>query len=276
MTDLLDTLSHPFVYRALFVGGAVSLAASLLGVVLVLKRFSLIGHGLADVGFASLAVGLTLGLSPFFVSLPVVAAAAVAIMVVSQRYGASGDVAIGMASTGALAAGVIVASRTSGFNVDVYNFMFGSILGLESADLVIAAALAALVCAAFVLFYNRIFLVCQDENFARAAGINVTFYHFLVALLTAMTVVVGMRMMGTLLISSLVIFPAVTARRLSTGFLGMVTTAAAVSVFCFLMGMALSLLLDWPTGASVVAVNVGLFLLVFVAGGARSVLGAKR
>ncbi len=263
MQQLQELIAHPFILRAVLVGALVSLSAALLGVVLVLKRYSLIGHGLADVGFASLTIGLALGLSPLFVSLPTVVAAAFLIMLVSQRYGASGDVAIGVASTGALALGVVVASQAKGFNIDVYNFMFGSVLSLSRTDLLITLALAVLVVAVFALFYNRIFLVCHDEVFAKAAGINVSFYHFLIAALTALTVVIGMRMMGTLLISSLIIFPAITARRLTRSFFGMMAAAAAVSVVCFVIGMGLSFLKDWPAGASVVIVNAIAFCLFY-------------
>ena len=266
METLLEALSFPFVLRALAVGMLVSLSAALLGVVLVLKRFSLIGHGLSDVGFASLTVGLVLGLSPLLFAGPAVVAAAIVMMFVSQRYGASGDVAIGVASTGALALGIIVAAAGPGINLDVHNYMFGSILSVDGNDVWLAAALAALVVAIFVLLHNRLFLVTFDEVFARAAGVNVSFYHFLISFLTALTVVVGMRMVGTLLISGLIIFPAVTARRLSVSFRGMVTTAGVVSLLGCMAGMAVSLISDWPAGASVVMVNILFFFLAVLWG----------
>ncbi|MDR0362755.1 MAG: metal ABC transporter permease [Planctomycetota bacterium] len=266
MDKAIEILSLPFVQRALVVGVLVSICAALLGVVLVLKRYSLIGHGLADVGFASLTTGLALGFSPILFSAPVVIAASFAIMLVSQRYGASGDVAIGVSSTGALALGVIVAARTKGFNVDVYNYMFGSVLAMSRADMYLTLALALVVILLFLLFYNRLFLIAYDETFARASGINLAFYQFLVSFLTALTVVVGMRMMGTLLISSLIIFPGVAARRLAAGFRGMVALAAVVSATCFIIGMIVSFVLDWPVGASVVAANVACFLAVTVYG----------
>lgn len=262
MHAILDAISHSFVLRALAVGAMVSLSAALLGVVLVLKRFSLIGHGLSDVGFASLTIGLALGLSPLLFAGPAVVAAAIVMMFVSQRYGASGDVAIGVASTGALALGIIVA--TAGVNMDVHSYMFGSILSVDASDVWLAACLVALVLTIFIVLHNRLFLVTYDEVFARAAGVNVSFYHFLISFLTALTVVAGMRMVGTLLISGLIIFPAITARRLSTSYRGMVVTAAAVSLLGCALGMALSLASDWPAGASVVAVNIAFFFLAFV------------
>ncbi|MDR1613639.1 MAG: metal ABC transporter permease [Planctomycetota bacterium] len=264
MAGFLDALALPFVQRAFLVGTLVSLCASLLGMVLVLKRYALIGHGLADVGFASLTIGLALGFSPLLFSAPVVIAASFVIMLVSQRYGASGDVAIGVSSTGALALGVIVAARTKGFNVDVYDYMFGSVLATSRADAWLSIGLALTVLLLFILFYNRLFLVAYDETFARAGGVNLAFYQFLISFLTALTVVVGMRMMGTLLISSLIIFPGVTARRLATGFRSMAVFAAIISVVCFAAGMAGSFALDWPVGASVVAANVACYLIVLI------------
>ena len=264
MRAILDALSFPFVHNALLVGGSVSLAAALLGVVLVLKRYSLIGHGLSDVGFASLTIGLVLGLPPLVFAGPAVVAAALIMMFVSQRYGASGDVAIGVASTGALALGIIVAAAGPGINLDVHNYMFGSLMSVDGADAILALCLALCVGLVFIVMHNRLFLVTFDEVFARAAGINVSFYHFLVSFLTALTVVAGMRMVGTLLISGLIIFPAVTARRLSTSYRGMVITAAVVSVASCALGMGVSLAADWPAGASVVAVNIAFFFLAFV------------
>lgn len=261
MAEIFEAFSYPFVQRALGVGVTVSFSAAILGVALVLKRFSLIGHGLSDVGFASLTIALALGLPPLLFAGPAVVAAALVMMFVSQRYGASGDVSIGVASTGALALGIIVAAAGPGINMDVHNYMFGSILSVGVVDVWLSAGLAVLVGTAFVVLHNRLFLVSFDEVFARAAGVNVSFYHFLVSFLTALTVVAGMRMVGTLLMSGLIIFPAVTARRLSTSYLGMVATAGAVSVAACLLGMCVSLWTDWPAGASVVAVNIMFFFL---------------
>lgn len=264
MSTLFDALSYPFVQRALAVGVLVSLSAALLGVVLVLKHFTLIGHGLSDVGFASLTTALVLNLPPLLFAGPAVIVAAVVMLLVSLRYGASGDIAIGIASTGALAAGIVIAAAGPGINADVHSYMFGSILSVTNQDLVLAGALTATVVMCFVLFHNRLFLVTYDEAFARACGVNVTAYHFLIALLTALTVVIGMRMVGTLLISGLIIFPAVTARRLANSYRGMTLSAAAVSTVGCLTGMAVSLMTDWPTGASIVAVNIFFLFLVFL------------
>lgn len=264
MHILLDSLSYPFVVRAFAVGALVSLSASLLGVILVLKRYSLIGHGLADIGFASLTIGLALGLPPLLFAGPTVVAAAIAMMLVSQRCGVSGDIAIGVAATGSLALGIIVAAAGPGINLDIHNYMFGSILSVTRGDVWIAACLAAVVVSLFCLFHNRLFLVTFDEMFARAAGMRISFYHFLIALLTALTVVAGMRMAGTLLISGLVIFPAVTARRLAASFKGMMILSATLGLAGFVAGMVLSLLTDWPAGACVVVADALFFAMSFI------------
>ncbi len=264
MQTLLDALEFPFVQRALLAGLLISAAASLLGVVLVLKRFSLIGHGLSDVGFASLTIALVLGLPPLLFAGPMVVVAAAIMMFVSQRHGASGDVAIGVASTGALALGILVAAAGPGINIDVHNYMFGSILSVTRNDVILAAVLMAVVAAVFIFQHNRLYLVTCDETFAKAIGVKVIGYHFLVSLLTACTVVAGMRMVGTLLISGLIIFPAVTARRLVGSYRGMVVAALIISLVACCIGMAISLLFDWPAGASIVMINIVFFFVARV------------
>ncbi len=254
--DLLSVLSYPFMIRAIIVGVLVSFCASLLGVILVLKRYSLIGHGLSDVGFAALALALAVGASPIYVATPIVIAASFVIMYVSQNKRINGDVAIGIFSTGALSFGIIITAISKGFNMDIYSYMFGSVLAMSSFDVVVSVALSVVVIATFVIFYNRLFIVTADEDFARAIGINVTFYQFLISFLTALTVVVGMRMIGTLLISSLIIFPAIIARRFVRSFKYLVLLSALISVFCFILGILISFFYNLPTGAGIVLVNI--------------------
>lgn len=253
--------SYPLVTNSIAVGVLVSLCAALLGVILVLKKYSLIGHGLADIGFASLSLALALGLPPLYVSMPIVIIASIVIMGVSQKRAVAGDVAIGVAATSALAIGIMITALSGGFNIDVYDYMFGSIVAIESSDIVMSVVLAVIVLGMFLLFYNRLFLITCDEDFARASGINVTMYQFLISLLTALTVVIGMRLMGTLLISSLIIFPAITARKLVRSFKALVVLASAISVLCFVLGIFLSFFVNLPTGAAIVAVNIAAMLL---------------
>ncbi len=256
MTEFFSALSQPFMQRALIVGVLISVCAALLGVVLVLKRYALIGHGLADIGFASLSLAIAMGWSPLYVSMPIVAVASFAIMLISQKSGSGGDTAIGVVSTASLAGGIIITHLAGGMNVDVYSYMFGSILGTTDSDLYLSIPLAIIVIVSFILLYNRLFMVTYDETYAKACGINVTLYQFFISFLTAVTVVIGMRMMGTLLIASLIIFPALISKRLVRSFKSVVIISSVVSVTCFLIGMVISYFLDLPVGASIVAVNM--------------------
>ena len=258
MKVILEMLSYPFLVRALVVGVLVSLCASLLGVSLVLKRYSMIGDGLSHVGFGALAIATALNLAPLAVAVPVVVVAAFLLLRLSQNGKLKGDAAI---SSSALAIGVMTVSMTSGMNTDVNNYMFGSILSLSSADLRLSLILSAAVLALFVLCYPRIFAVTFDETFSRATGVHTQAYNMLLAVLTAVTIVLGMRMMGALLISSLIIFPALTAMRVFGTFRSVTICAAVVSVVNFLLGMVLSYVLETPSGASVVVVDLVVFLL---------------
>jgi len=261
MAAFFEALQFPFMYRALIVGVLVSLCAALLGVVLVLKHYSLIGHGLGEVGFAALALAVALNLPPMAVAIPLVVIASFLIMYLSQRAGASGEIAIAILSTAALSAGVMITSMSKGFNIDISGYMFGSILAMTESDVYLSAGLSALVLTMYGLLFNRLFAITYDEVNARATGVNVTMYQFVISFLTAITVVLGMRMMGTMLISSLIIFPAITAKRLVGSFRGMTVAAAVISVICFLIGLCISFLWSLPTGASVVGVNLVVLLV---------------
>lgn len=258
---LVQMFSYTFMLRALIVGLMVSLCAALLGVSLVLKRYAMIGDGLSHVGFGALAVATALNAAPLTVSMPVVIIAAFFLLRISENSKIKGDAAIALISTAALAIGVIVISQTTGMNTDVNNYMFGSILSMSEGDVYLSVGLSAIVLILFVLFYNKIFAVTFDETFARATGTRAGLYNMLIALLTAVTIVLGMRMMGALLISSLIIFPAMTAMRLCRKFKTVVICSAIVSVVCLFMGIVISYLYSTPTGASVVAVNIVAFLL---------------
>ena len=262
MKEVMELLTYPFIQKALICGISISVCAAILGVILVLKQYSLIGHGLADVGFGSLALALAVGLPPMSVAIPLVIAASFFIMMYGQRRGLGGDAAIGIMSTSFLAFGVIITKLSGGVNKDIVDYMFGSILSVTTTDAILSIALGIFVLLLFVIFYNRLFLVTYDENYAKAAGINVSFYQFLISFMTALTVVMGMKMMGTLLISSLIIFPAITARKICKGFKSLVITSAVTSVICFVSGVVISFVLELPVGASVVLSNVAVMVLV--------------
>ena len=261
MEMILEMFSFTFMIRAVVVGLLVSLCASLLGVSLVLKRYAMIGTGLGNVGFAAMLSATAIGLAPLVVSMPVVVAAAFLLLRVNESSKIKGDSAVALISASSLAIGVIIVSQTTGLTMHVCSAMFGSILAMTRADLQLSVGLSVVVLILFVLFYKQIFAVTYDENFAKATGTKIQVYKSLLALLTAVTVVLGMRMMGALLISSLIIFPALSAMRLCKSFLSVVITSAIVSVICFFVGIVLSFRYNLPTGASVVGVNLVVFLL---------------
>ena len=261
MSDIMNLLSYTFMQRAILCGIAISFSAALIGVILTLKNYSMIGHGLGEVGFAALSLALALNLEPIAVSIPIVIIAAIIIMVISQKKGESADIIIALVATGALALGVIITSFTSGFGTDSYNYMFGSILAMDQKDVILSVILTILSLGIYIAFYNRLFLVTFDEKYAKTTGINVTFYQFLIALLTALVVVVGMRMMGTMLISSLIVFPAIIAKKFTTSFKGLVVMSVITSVLCFLIGIFVSFFLNMPTGAGIVFVYIVLLAI---------------
>lgn len=261
---IFQMLSYPFLTRAIVVGVLVSLCASLLGVTLVLKRYSMIGDGLSHVGFGALAIATACNAAPLAVSIPVVIAAAFLLLRLSENSKIKGDAAIALISTGSLAVGVMAITFSTGMNVDVYNYMFGSILAMSQNDVLLSVILCALVLALYFLFYNKIFAVTFDETFAKATGIPTGWYNVLIAVLTAITIVLGMRLMGALLISSLVIFPALTSMRIFKSFRSVVLCSAILSVLCFIIGIVISYGWSTPAGASVVCVNIVAFFLFWL------------
>lgn len=260
MFDLLKELfSYSFLLRAITVGMLVALCSALLGVSLVLKRYSMIGDGLSHVGFGALSVAMVMNLAPLQVSIPVVVAAAFLLLRISENSKIRGDAAIALISSSSIAIGVTVTSLTSGMNADVYNFLFGSILAMSRSDVLLSMVLSTIVLLLFIFFYHKIFAVTFDEIFAKATGTKVGLYNMMIALLTAVTIVVGMRIMGSLLISSLIIFPALSSMRVFRSFRGVVITSAFISVICFFWGIVASYVFDTPAGASIVLVNLMVF-----------------
>jgi ABC-type Mn2+/Zn2+ transport system permease subunit len=267
MIDLIrELLSYSFILRAFVVGMLVALCSALLGVSLVLKRYSMIGHGLSHVGFGALSVAMAMNLAPLKVSIPVVVIAAFLLLRISENSKIRGDAAIALISSSFIAIGVIVASLTTGMNADVYNFLFGSILAMSNEDVFLSKLLYIIVLLLFIFFYNKIFAVTFDENFARATGTNVGIYNMMIALLTAVTIVVGMRIMGALLISSLIIFPALSSMQIFRSFRGVIITSAIISMICFFFGMIVSYKFDTPAGASIVLVNLFTFIICYMIG----------
>lgn len=263
---LSEMFSYTFLVRAVMVGLLVSLCAALLGVSLVLKRYSMIGDGLSHVGFGSLALATAINAAPLAVSIPIVVLAAFLLLRLSENSKIKSDAAIGIISTGTLALGVMIISVTTGMNTDVCNYLFGSILAMNKNDVYLSIALSVAVLILFVFFYNKIFAITFDETFVKATGTKAGIYNMLIAFLTAITIVLGMRMMGAMLISSLIIFPALTSMRICKKFKTVTICSAVVSVICFFIGVVISYLYAVPTGASVVIINILAFVSFWIIG----------
>lgn len=263
--QLTEMFSYTFMVRAVIVGSFVALASSLLGVSLVLKRFSMIGDGLSHVGFGTLALATAMNAAPLTVAIPIVVLAAFFLLRISETSKIKGDAAIALISTGSLAIGVMIVSKTTGLNTDVCNYLFGSILGISKLDAYVSIALCITIIVIFILLYNRIFSVTFDEIFTQATGTNSDALNMLIAMVTALIIVLGMRIMGALLISSLIVFPSLTAMRICKKYKTVITHSAIISVLCVWIGMFISYVFDAPSGASIVICNMIAFIIYYLA-----------
>ena len=264
--------SYPFVRYAIIAGVLIALSSSLLGVSLVLKRFSFIGDGLSHVAFGAMAVSPVLDVSnDTVVVLPITVFSAVLLLRTGQNAKLKGDAVIAMISVGALAFGYLflnVFSKSANLTGDVCSTLFGStaILTLSKADVWLCVVMSLLVIVTFTVFYHRIFAVTFDETFAQATGINTNRYNLLIAVITASVIVLAMKLAGSLLISALIIFPALSAMRVLKSFRAVMIASAAISVFCSLAGLLVSILASTPVGATIVCMNIGVFFAAYIAG----------
>ncbi|MBO7710082.1 MAG: metal ABC transporter permease [Lachnospiraceae bacterium] len=268
-------LEYPFVRYALIVGVLIALCASLLGVILVLKRFSFIGDGLSHVAFGAMSIAAVLNLTnQMLLVLPITVLCAILLLRTGQNTKIKGDAAVAMISVGALAFGYLlmnIFSTSSNLSGDVCSTLFGStsILTLRQGEVWLCAVLSLAVLVIFVLFYNRIFAVTFDENFAKAVGTRADSYNLLIAVVTAVIIVLAMNLVGSLLISALVIFPALSAMRLFSSFRKVTVCSAVLSVVCAFIGIVISILAGTPVGSTIVAADVAGFALCCLAGKVR-------
>ena len=267
---LLYYLDFPFVRYAIVVGVLVSLCSSLLGVTLVLKRYSYIGDGLSHVAFGALAVASVLKLSSnMFIILPVTIAVAILLLCTGKDARVKGDAAIAMVSVSALAIGYLlmnVFSTSANVSGDVCTTLFGStsILTLKASDVYLCAVLSVAVLVTFVLFYHKIFSITFDEHFAKATGVHAAFFNLLIAVITAVIIVLAMNLVGALLVSALVVFPALSAMRVFKSFFAVTVAAASLSVACSLVGILIAILAGTPVGSTIVAMDIVAFLLCYI------------
>lgn len=264
MHAIVDVFQYSFMQRALIVGILIAISSSMLGVFLVLKKFSMIGDGLAHVSFATVAIALLLNQASLTVSIPIVMLASILILKMNESASVYGDAAIGLVSSFSVALGILITSVSQGFNVDLFSFMFGSILVISEIDVWLSLILSAVVVFTIVFFYHDLFAVTHDEAFAKVIGIRTKRMNYLIAMLTAITIVLGIRAVGTMLISSMIIFPAVTALQFSRNFKWTLAIAAMVSLISVIVGIIGSYWMDWPSGASIVMVNAVCFVSAFI------------
>lgn len=265
ISEIFHIFSYSFMLRALVVGVLVALCAALLGTSLVLKRYSMIGDGLSHVGYGAFAIAAAANLTPLYVAIPTVIIAAFFLLRLTKNSKINGDSAIAILSSSALAIGMIVLSVTN-VSIDVNSYMFGSILALTDNDVILSVICSVIVCVMYLVFYHRIFAVTFDESFSSATGIRSGIYNTLIAVLTAIIIVVGMRLMGALLISSLMIFPSLTSMRFCKSFRSVTICSVIVSVLCFTAGLIASYYIDIPTGAGIVVLNLICFLIAAAVG----------
>ena len=268
--------SYDFVRYAFIAGVLISLCAGLLGVVLVLKRYAMIGDGLSHVAFGAMAIAAVLGFAPMTVALPVTVAVAVLLLLAGEKQLIKGDSAIAMLSAGSLAVGYLLlnlfpSSDTGSLSGDVCASLFGStsMMTLSNTDVWLCVGLSVAVIGFFVIFYHKIFAVTFDEGFATSSGVRVRAYNFLIAAISGVVIVLAMKLVGALLISSLIIFPALSAMRVFRSFRSVVICSAVISVVGSLTGLLAALLLSTPTGASVAVVHIVIFMAFTVVGKLR-------
>lgn len=265
----MEMFTYNFMLRALISGISIALCAGLLGTTIVLRRQSMIGDGLSHVGFGSVAIATVLNIAPLSLALPVVSIAAFLLLKIAEKGKMPSDATLAMLATTSLAVGIVVLSFSVKKNVDINNYLFGSILAVSKTDSIISVALSALVIVAFVFCYNKIFALTFDQPFAEASGIKISFYNAILAVLVSITIVLGMKMMGALLISSTMILPTLASLRLFKNFKSVTLSSAFLAVIGFVIGLFTSFLLNMPTGASIVITNFLLFTLCFLASKVR-------
>ena len=264
--DLIDLLSHGFIQRALIAGSFIAILCATLGTFLVLRRFSLIGDGLAHVTFGGVAVGLFLNLYPIYMAIPIVMISSLGILKLVEKARLYGDAAIGIVSSLGIACGILLASAAGGFNVDLFSYLFGNILAISNAEVISSIFLSIILIFVIWFFYHELLSITFDEESAKASGVKTKTINGVLVLLTSLTVVLAMRVVGIMLISSLLILPPVTALQVARGFRMTIIIASASGVLSVMLGVFLSLVADLPTGATIVILNFLFFIVSLVFG----------
>ncbi|NTW90451.1 MAG: metal ABC transporter permease [Erysipelotrichaceae bacterium] len=260
ITSIFNLFSYTFMQRALIVGLLISVSSSFLGIFLVLRKYSMIGDGLAHVSFATVALALLLNQSPLILSIPIVSLSSLLILKLSEENRIGGDAAIGLISSTAVAIGVMISSLSNGFSVDLYSYLFGSILIISEMDVYLSLFLSIVIISTVLYFYHDLFAMTYDMDYAKVSGRKTKRLNQIISFLTSITIVLGIRVVGTMLISSLIIFPTVSALRLSHSFKSTIIWAVIISSFSVVFGLLLSISFDLPTGSSIVLINAIIFV----------------
>jgi len=260
---ILDAFSFAFMIRAFVVGIAVAISGSFLGSFLVLRRYAMIGHGLAHISFGAVAIALFLGQTPLLVTLPIVVLASLLILYLSENSNIGGDTAIGLLSSFAIALATFLSSLRGGFGTDLNSYLFGSILFLTNVDVLLSVVVAVLVILMVYVFYDELFASTFDEMYARVNRVNIKTINRLLAILTAVTVTIGIQSIGVLLISSMIIFPTIIALQFRQGFQGTILLAVGVSVVVVFLGILSSYILNLPTGSTIVMLSATTLVVAY-------------
>jgi len=258
-----EALQYAFIQRAMIAGCFMALGCSFLGVFLVLRRFSLIGDGLAHVSFATVALALLLHAQPMVISIPIVALASFAILKLNEKAAVYGDAAIGLVSSLGIALGVIIASTAGGFNVDLFSYLFGNILSVTGFEVWMTVVISLSVAFVTGLLYHDLFAITFDEEYAQVSGIKVRLINRILILLTSFIVVLGIKIVGTLLVSSLIILPAIAALQVVRSFKATIALAGVFAIASVIIGIFASYVLNLPSGATIVMVNFLFFVIAF-------------
>jgi zinc transport system permease protein len=262
--EIFDFLQYAFIQKAFFAGSCMALICSVLGLFLVLRKMSLIGDGLSHVSFGAIALGLFLGIYPFYVAVPLVILASILILKISEKARVYGDAAIGIVSAIGIASGIILANLSRGFNVDLLSYLFGNILSISNTEMALSVILSLTVLLIIYFFYWDLFSATFDEEYAKTTGVKLNYINALLTILTAITVILSVKMAGIMLVSALLIFPAATALQVSKSFKAALGISSLVSLLSVLIGISFSFFLDLPTGATIVMTNAFFFAITLV------------
>lgn len=261
---LVKAIQYDFIQKSLICGIFISAAASLLGNFLVLRKQSLICDGLSHVSFATVSISLFLGLSPLLASIPLVIIASIIINKLSEKANIYSDAAIGLVSAFSIAIGVIFVSVSKGFNIDIYSYLFGSILAISQLEVILSVIVSITAIVLIIIFFNDLFLVTYDEDYAQISKINIKLINIILGIIQSITIVVGVKIVGAMLMSSLIIFPAISSLQIAGSFKKMIFYSLIISILSLVLGIFISFIVNFPTGATIVIINGFIFALLFL------------